>query len=491
MRRTVLLGVVTAVGLALGAGAAMRSTAALEPAPVKVQQAPAFMDHAPQIAPLLGFSLPIFQTDQLPNGLRIIVVQDRRFPLVTIHVTLRAGASRLTPATAGLARAEAALLSAGTDTRSAPEIAAALAAMGGTMSFGADQDFLYVNARALNSSAQPLLELVSDLVLHPAFPAAAVAREQTELRLAVAARRARAPAVARATFHRLLFGANPYAITGATAASIPQITRAALVAFHQKYFLPNNQATIVIVGDIPAARAHNLVQQYFGDWRLGIPLPPPSPAVSNPSTPQLVLIERPGAAASTILAGNVGLTRTASSYLAFRIALQVLEERMDRRLVHSSDAAYRDLGAWTLSTHVPTPATAAALRQILAQLGRLRTAPPSAQELIRAKNYLTGAYMIGLQTQSDLARAMLSQAIYGLPSSWLANYVDNLHSVTAADALSAAQAVIQPKHLVIVITGDVHRIEPSLAQALAGQKMTILNEAGDTIGTYGGASKQP
>jgi zinc protease len=459
--------------------------------------APAFMQHPPAVGPFRPYRRPVSQTDQLPNGLKIVVAVDRRFPLVSVRMALRAGDSRLTPAQAGLADAEADLLTEGTPTRTALEIAQAQDAMGGGIAASVDPDFLTISASALSDRVYALFQLLSDVVLHADFPEREVALEKANMLQALRANRASAGYLASVQFNRLLFGQHPYAITAPTAASIAAITRAKLVQFHRDYFLPNNQAEIVITGDISAARAHNLAQQFFGDWKLGSPTPPPSPAVAPPKTRRIYLIARPGSAQSTILLGNLGLTRTAEDYFPFRVANEVLGGSFNSRLtdivrerlgyaydIDSQNVPYRDLGAWVVSTQVRTAVTAPALAAILHQLDAIRAARVTPQELLQAKNYLTGNYVLSLETQADVADWFLTTGLYGLPPSWMNDYVASIQGVTAGQALDAAREVIHPRHLVVVVVGDVKRIEAGLAKLAPGTTLTIYNDRGEVIGSY-------
>lgn len=465
--------------------------------PISPAQSPAYMDHPPALGPARPYTPPTAQLDQLPNGLRVVVVQDTRFPLITVRVALRAGVSRLTPADAGLASAEADLLTAGTPTRTALQISEQIDTLGGDLSADVDQDFLTVSAYALSNRARGLFELLSDVVLHPTFPEPEVALEKANLLQALRARRADGGFLASVQFNHLLFGQHPYAITAPTPESIARLNRVALENFHQQYFLPNNQAEVVVVGDIPAARAHNLVQQYFGDWRLGAPAPPPSPPVANPPSTRIYMVERPGSAQSTILLGNLGLTRTSPDYFPFRVANEVLGGSFNSRLtsdlreargwtygISSFNAPYRDLAAWMVSTQVRTAVTAPAVKEILAQLEQIRSAPISGQELIQAQNFLAGSFVLGLQTQAAVADAVLTPGLYGVGRDWLANYMDNIRSVTAPEALAAARGVIQPRHLVIVVVGDVKQVESGLGNLIPGSTLPIFDATGKLIGSY-------
>lgn len=457
------------------------------------------MSKPPAVAPFKAYAPPAAHRDQLPNGLRIVVVEDHRFPLVTVQLALRAGSSRMTPQTAGLASAEADLLTKGTPTRNALQIAQAADALGGAVGAGVDPDFLTIYANGLSDRVPALFALLADVTLHPTFPESEVNLERANMLQGLRASRANPGFLASVQFYKLLFGNNPYAITAPTEASIAGITRDALQQFHQNFFLPNNQGLIVITGDISEARAHNLAEQYFGTdaWKFGRPTPPPSPPVSNPATRRIYLVERPGSAQSTILLGGLGLTRTAPDYFSFRVANQVLGGGFTSRLnsdlreekgytygISSGNTAYRELGAWTVSTDVRTAVTAPALKEILSQMDQMRTAPPSTQEMSGAKNYINGNFVLGLETQGQVAGAMMTQGLYGLPPDWLAGYAHNVSSVTGDEALAAAQSVVKPDHTLVVVVGDVKQIEASLANLAPGTMMTIFNDRGEVIGSY-------
>lgn len=460
-------------------------------------QSPAYMDKPPAIGPVKSYTPPTSHVDQLPNGLKIVVVEDHRFPLVTAVLALRAGNSRLTPAQAGLADAEADLLTEGTPTRTSLQIAQAADALGGSIDASAGPDFLTISANALSSRAQPLFELLADVVLHPSFPDNEVALEKTNMLQNLIASRADSGFLASVQFNQLLYGPNPYGITAPTEASIAAITRAGLQQFHDQYFLPNNQAEMVVVGDVGAARAHNLVQQYFGDWKFGRPMPPPSPPPPTPAARRIFLVERPGSAQSTILMGNLGLTRSAPDYFPFLVANEVLGGSFNSRLmadlreqrgytygISSENQPNRELGAWVVSTQVRTAVTADALKEIFAQVDRMRSTPITEQELVQAKNYLGGNFVLGLQTQGAVAGQFLTTGIYGLPPDRLATWVGDVQAVTADEAASAAQDVIQPERQIVVVVGDVKQIEAGLANLAPGTTLPIYNDKGDLVGSY-------
>lgn len=471
--------------------------AALKPQPNSALPAAPDMSQMPAIGPAPAYQPPTSHADQLPNGLKIVVVEDHRFPLISVRLALRAGSTRLTPASAGLAEAEADLLTSGVPNLSALQIAQATDAMGGAISANAGPDFLIVSGHALASHAQDLIQLLSQVVLHPTFPESEVALRKANMLQELIANRADPGFLAQVQFNKLLFGSNPYAITAPTEASIAAITRAALVKFHEAYFLPNNETEIVVVGDIAAARAHNLVEQYFGDWTLGNPAPLELPPVAAPATRKIALIARPDSAQSTIMLGNLGLTRAAPHYYAFLVANEVLGGSFNSRLmadlrekrgytygIGSSNVPYLDLGAWVVSMQVRTAVTAAALQAALADMDAMRAAPATATELTQAKNYLTGNFVLGLQTQGAVANQFLTTGIYRLPADRLSTWVSDVEAVSGEQAHAAALANIHPGQDWVVVVGDVKQIEAALAPLVPGTTMDIYNEKGDLTGHY-------
>jgi hypothetical protein len=117
-------------------------------------------------------------------------------------------------------------------------------------------------------------------------------------------------------------------------------------------------------------------------------------------------------------------------------------------------------------------------------MDQMRTAPPSTQEMSGAKNYINGNFVLGLETQGQVAGAMMTQGLYGLPPDWLAGYAHNVSSVTGDEALAAAKSVVKPDHTLVVVVGDVKQIEAGLANLAPGTMMTIFNDRGEVIGSY-------
>lgn len=487
-------GAIARAGAVLAAAAGLLLPAAAQKAgPVAP---PPFMLRPPAVGPVPTYTPPASVRDQLPNGLRIVVVRDARFPLVTAELAVRGGSSLLTPAEAGLAEAEAKLLTAGTPTLNARQIAYAADSLGGSISGSADKDFLTVHASSLATNAERMFALLADVALRPTFPESEVALRKANMEQELRLERSEPDFLARVQFYQLLYGDNPYAITAPTEASIAAISRAKLAAYHQRVFLPNNDATLVIVGDISEGLARSLAQRYFGDWTFGSPPAPRFPPPPARPGRRIYLVDRPGSAQSVILLGNLGLERTAADYFPFLVANEVLGGSFNSRLVSdireakgyaydiaSFNRPLLDGGAWQVVTEVRTAVTAPALAATLAQLDRIREAAVSGTELEQAKNYLAGSFARHLETQAAVATEFLTVEEYGLPRDYLARFVPRAQAVNAAAALAAAREHIRPDRALVVVVGDAHRIEASLTRYTSAP-ISIYNETGHFTGLY-------
>src|SRR5947199_235256 len=211
--------------------------------------------------------LPVPVEKIMTNGLRVIVVERTTakggMPLVSAQLFIKNGGEVDPSNLSGLANLTAALLTEGTATRTAPQIAQAIEALGGSLSTSARWDASSANLVVMSSKLSPALAILADVVRHPAFKDEEIERQRQQLldQLRVALRQPGALASAAAS--RVVFGDTPYGhlLTG-TPESIKRITRDDIVKFHATYYRPDN-AVLVIGGDVRAADAFKLAEKLF------------------------------------------------------------------------------------------------------------------------------------------------------------------------------------------------------------------------------------
>lgn len=427
----------------------------------------------PSPAPLTPAAFPPFHEEVLPNGVRLLVVESRKQPIVSLALTFAAGAFFDPAGKEGLADMVAGLLTKGAGSRSAEEVAAAIEGTGGSLTSSAGMDFLSVNATVLTTGLPLAFELLADAVIRPAFndKELELLRTQTLSGLQVAL--SQPHEIANRRFRAALYGSHPYA-RSSSPASVRAITRDDLLAFHRDRLRPQG-ALLVVAGAIGPAEARRLALGAFQGWR-GAPADPPVTAAPRPrSATELVLVHRPGSVQSNILVGNLTYPPNDPRLYAATVANQILGGGASSRLfltlreakswtygAYSDYVRRRGIGYFAASTEVRTEVTDSALRELLHQLERIRTEASPADELAAAKGALVGRYPLTIETADQVAGAVTEARLYGLPRDFVQTYRVRLGAVTAAEVAAAARTTIHPDRLAMVVVGDGAKVYPRI-----------------------------
>ena len=470
---TTTLAALAMMGLA-GDALAQSATARKQAA----RPAAARPDQAPALGPSPSLRLPSVEERKLANGLRVIYLPNREQPVVTMSVMVRSGASSEPAAKAGLAQITAALLDQGTKTRSAQQIAETIDSSGGALGASAGWDATTVSTTVLVNRAATAAELLADVLRNPEFKDEEIDRIRTQTLNALQLSRSNAGAVADEVFDKVVFGASPYAHPiGGTPESVRALTRDDLVAFHAAHFVPNN-ATLVVVGDVTAKEAFDLAERHLGSWeRRDLPA---EPAATAPAAAKrrIIVLDKPDAAQTEIRAGMAGIARADADYFAAVVTNAIFgatpftsrienELRVKRGLTYGAGSHFDTRllgGSFQIDTNTKTETTVEAVQVILDEIARLQGADVPAEELAQRKKYLTGAFLVGLETPEAVATRMLQAELYGLGTDYLATYSMRVEAVSAADVRRIATSRIVPDQFVIVLAGNAAQFEKDLAK---------------------------
>lgn len=464
-----ILQIRVARGAALGAAKATAFRAVTAVAAMTVLAGPAvaqqFPTAPPAPLPIKAAQFPPFGEATLSNGMRLLVVSNRRLPVLSMSLAFAAG-SRYDPAgKAGLASMVAGLLTKGAGMRDADAVAATIEGVGGTISAGTGQDFLSVNLDLLSENVALGFELLADAVMRPTFDAKEVDLGRTQMLSGLQLQQSQPAAIASRVFMRELYGSHPYAVS-ADPASVKAITRDDLVAFQQTRLRPSG-ALLVLAGDITLARAKTMAEAAFKGWTGAPPATAALPAPPPRTSTEIVLVHRAGSVQSNIVAGNLTWGPARPQQYAAAIANKVLGGGADSRLflilreqkgwtygAYSSFARFKETGYFTASAEVRTEVTDSSLTEMLAQLRRIRTEPIPAAEFDDAKSSLVGRFPLQVETSAQVAAQVSTAQLLGLPANYVQTYRRKLAAVTPTAALAAAQAGIQPGRALVVVVGD-------------------------------------
>ncbi|MFH1892194.1 MAG: pitrilysin family protein [Candidatus Zixiibacteriota bacterium] len=440
----------------------------------------------PTEMPEPSFSPPEIQQATLTNGLRILLVEDHKLPLIQMNLVLKSGWSADAAGKFGAAALTADMLNEGTKSRVALEIADEAKKLGAILTTGSYFDGSNVNLNSLTKNIDPSLELMADIALNPTFPEEELERLRKTYLGQIAQEGKQPFTAALKSFAEALYGkdhAYSQSYTGyGNEESINALTRADLVDYYKANYFPNN-AAITIAGDITLAEARKKIERVFGKWEQGTVIVHELTAPPTPTEPVIYVIDKQNAEQSAIIAGNVAMARTDPDYLAFQVMNQALGgqfvSRINMNLREDKGYTY-GAGSFVRAgrydapfiTYAPvhTEFTKESVVEIVSELrGVSQDHPLTAEELEFAKSSLIKGFPQGFQTYGGIAGGLNTLVLYDLPLDGWSTYVDRVAAVDEATASRVASKFIRPESLVIIVVGDRVRIEEDLKNLNIGR----------------------
>ncbi len=468
--------------------ATMTATATL---PVATIDAPFRAAEPAPSAPVV-FHAPVPKQLTLKNGLPIFLIERHEVPLVTVALAVLSGADTEPQGKAGLASLALTLLEEGTPSRDAAAIARGLEDLAARYSTRADADSTVLAVTALNDTLDPVLEIFSDIALHPAFRAADVERIRVE-RLGQIAQVLDDPqAVGQHLLARAIYGEkHPWGFPAeGTVKSIKSISRKDLAAWHGTHFRPGN-AAIFVAGDTDEASLLPLLEKRFGDWK-----PAAKPKAAQISVPKagprrVFIVDKPGAPQSQIWVGEVGVSSTAPDVFAVRVMNNILGGSFNSRLngnlrsehaysygVFSFYDTHREPGAFAAAGGVVSDKTAEALGEFLKELKRMKSGEVTDAELSDAKAGLIRSIPALFASDEQTAAAYARAWSHALPADYYATYQQRVDAVTSEEVAKAARERLHPEEMAIVVVGPEAQIAPGI-EALKLGKLERRDASGE------------
>lgn len=404
----------------------------------------------------------------LTNGITVLVRSNFNSPSVVVNGYLPAGSAFDAPDRLGLAQFTARALMRGTQTRTFQQIYDVLESAGASLGFGASVHTTSFGGRALVEDLPMLLELLSDALLAPSFPAEHIERLRGQILSGLAVRAQDTEEMASLTFDNLLFPNHPY---GRPEEGHPEtirtITRDEIIAFHRRHYGPQG-AVMVVVGAVQPQRVIDAIQQVFGAWVN--PQQPEPPVISTVPAPSQSLrqhITLPGKSQTDLVMGTIGPKRSAPEYLAASLGNNILGQfgmmgrigdvvREQAGLAYTASTslnAWIASGSWEVSAGVNPANLQRAIDLILSELRRFVSEPVAPEELADSQANYIGRLPLSLESNNGVANALLNLERFQLGLDYYRQYPARVEAVTVAEVLETAHAYIDPERLVVVSAG--------------------------------------
>lgn len=461
-------------------------------APEVVQvETPAF-DRSVVPAPLErgDFALPVADSGTLSNGLTVIVVENHELPLFEIRMVARTGSWTDPVGSEGLAGAAMDMLNEGTEGHDAIELSTALRALGSHVGTGSTTDSARVTASGLSKNLESTLDLWTEVLRQPTFPAEEWDRLEKQNLQAIDASRSDPSSIAGRVFDVVLYG-DSYDGRFRTADSVLSLDVAAMEAWYTSHFVPAN-SIVLVGGDTTLAEITPLLEARLGDWDAGAAIEMPAFETAQPAETTLYVVDKAGAAQSVVYAGRfvadrsdpawndlyMGNTAFGGMFTA-RLNMNLREDKGWTYGARSSIWHGYGASGWMAHSSVVANQTAPAVAEILAELAAVTgDRPLSAEEIAYMKSSRINGYPSRFEGVGATLGSETDTWLYGLPEDFADSYLARMNGVTPEGAQAAFAEHVSTQPLAILVVGDLETCQEPLAAL--GFPMVELDVEGNT-----------
>lgn len=423
----------------------------------------------PGPAPTINIKKP--ETFSLPNGLKVLVVENHKLPRVSFNLSIDN-----TPYAEG-------------NKKGVDDLTSSLIGNGSTKTskdaFNEEIDFLGANinffssgasASGLSKHSKRILELMAEGALMPNFTQEEFDKEKDKLIEGLKTQEKSVPAVAGRVERVLAYGKNHPAGEYLSEETINNVSLADVKTNYSTYFVPE-KAYLVVVGDVKTKEVKKLVEKLFGSW---IKATAPRLTYSNPTNvqySQINFVDMPNAVQSEItLFNTVNLKMGDADFFPVILANQVFGGDFNSYL----NMNLREKHGWTYgarssvgfdknmysqfraNTQVRNAVTDSAITQALYELNRIRTEKVSEEALNNVKAGYIGRFVMQVEKPSTVARYALNIETEGLPADFYENYIKNINAVTPDDVMRVVNKYFLADNLRILVVGKAAEVLPGL-----------------------------
>jgi zinc protease len=406
----------------------------------------------------------------LQNGLRVSVVESHALPVIELRVVVHAGRGFAAP---GVSEVTARMLKeGGTRAHTATEVVKRIEMLGSSLDVAVGPDATWLSMGVVRGQLGEALEILGEVLTTPRFDAAELARvkARTTDQARDDARSNGTWSANRILFRALFPPASPYAIYGLVPAEIAKVDGAAVRDFYERFYAPS-KVEVIVAGDVDAREVDKAIDQALGHWRAATVRPSAPPDFPQPIPPDVTRVfvaHRPKSVQSDIVVSQLLPDRHSPGWPTDRVALQVFgggltgrlfrDVREKRSLAYSASAHPLELAhdAQPLLAYAGTqaPKTAEAVQAVLDTLAGMRTAPPTPDEVMSARRYLSDIFAVRMETLGAIADMVAQLRELDLPDDYWDAYRAALRAVTTADTDAEAARVFTPDHALIIVAGD-------------------------------------
>ncbi|KTD71368.1 M16 family metallopeptidase [Legionella tucsonensis] len=400
------------------------------------------------------------------NGVQVIFYPTMEVPMLDVSLAFAAG-SAYDGDQYGLSALTSRLMNQGNAGRDATAIAESLADVGAQYKAEVNRDMVIFNLRTLvaKDALTKASSTFAQIINHPDFLDYEFSREKKQQMMAIEQRQESSEEVANLHFFQALYKQHPYAhpVNG-TSETVKAINMSQVIEFNKRYYVAKN-AILVMVGAIDSKTAHQLADQLIQELPEGQPAPPIPKATQ---LTQAESINLPFSSSQTVIRlGQIGIDHHDPNYfplivgnyilgggaLVSRLAIEVREKQGLTYGIDSQFVPMSGKGPFLISLSTKNEQTKDALDIIQNVLRTYIDKGPTDEEMIAAKQYLTGSFPLSLSGNRSIASILLRMTFYQLPEDFLDTYLARINAVSGEQVAQAFKQQVNLDKLLLITVG--------------------------------------
>jgi predicted Zn-dependent peptidase len=427
----------------------------------------------------IEFTPPKPERVVLDNGMILYLLEDHDLPIFRITARFKTGAVYEPEEKAGLANLVGNVMRrGGTKTRTPEQMNEELEFIAASVETGIGRESGSASLSTMKKDIDKGLEIFADVLMNPAFPEDMIRKEKDETLEEIRRENDTPRQIVFREFRKILYKADhPYSRkTIGYKDTIEKIAREDMVAFHEKYFRPNN-IIMGISGDFNTEEIIKRIKTVFAEWeKVEIDFPE-APSVEKEFQRSTNYIYKDINQANVVF-GHHGIHRLSKDYFQIKILSFILgsggftaripsKVRSDEGLAYSAYSAFhapRDIGFFFVTCQTKSESTVRAITLALEEVRKIRKEYVEDEELELAKDTYINQFIFKFTSSASIVGQMVEIEYEGLPLDYLETYVDNIKVITREDIARVAKEYLHPDKIRLLVIGDMKQFDKPLTE---------------------------
>jgi len=418
--------------------------------------------------PTLGkIEIPQVKRVTLANGMQVFLLEDHELPLVNLSAMVRTGSVYEPADKIGLAAITGTVMrTGGTTSKTGDQIDEQLEQIAASVETGIGLNVAGASMSVLKEDIDTGLSILADVLMNPAFREDKIELAKITHRSRIARRNDSPFGIAFREYTKLIYGPESVYARHTEYATIDNITRDDLVAFHKKFFHPNN-TTLAVWGDFDTEQMIKKIEEAFKAWQKADFKADPVPQVQYEFRPTVNVIQKQDINQSCICLGHIGGMMNDPDYFSLLVMNEILGGSFTSRLfknvrsrmglayavfgVYSAD--YDHPGVFYVGCQTKSKSTAQSIRAMSEEVKKITEAEVTDEELALAKEGYLNSFVFNFDSKAEIVRRLMIYQYFGYPEDFLQRTKENVEKVTKADVLRVARKHLQPDKMQILAVG--------------------------------------